>query len=142
MAGIAMTAPTRSRNGGAPFYLVIGLVLAALFISKMTKDGPIYDEINEAMDTGIVVPVTINGCHNFKLKDFKTPGRWRRQLRKRGFTLERLAGILTWGRQEWITDKNGRRMMRVYDKSSNDFVVVDPFTCQIWQIGPASFLNH
>ena len=86
--------------------------------------------------------MTLNGCNNFRLKDFKKPGIWRKQFRKRGFTVQKVSEILRHGAKKTYYDtKSGRTMMRMTDPQSGDYIVLDPKKCEIWQIAPSTFLN-
>lgn len=137
------TATLQPRTKSPLLVFLLLIALLGLGWVHITKDGPIVDEINTAMDTGITIPTTLNGCNNFRLKDFKTPGKWRMQFRKRGFTVQRVSDILRTGAKQMVKDKNGKMMMRITCPKTGDYIVVDPLTCQIWQIAPSEFtLKH
>lgn len=139
---IAMhTTPKSSPLNPRLFLLLLLLAGAGYWIMQCTKDGPVYDEINQAIEEGITLSTDLNGCNNYKLRDFKTPGKWRKQFRRRGFSVERIRQMLTGGRAISIVDPKGQSLVRVVDPATNDYLVIDPKTCEIWQVAPASFLH-
>jgi len=139
-----MSTLTLNDRSSSPHYIVLLILALILGLGWMliTKDGPQPDEINDAIDQGITIPTAINGCNNFHLKDFKKPGIWRKQFRKRGFTVQKVSEILRRGAKETYYDtKSGRMMMRMIDPQSGDYIVLDPEKCEIWQIAPSDFLH-
>ena len=137
------TATLQPRTTSPLLVFVLLIALLGFGWVYITKDGPIVDEINTAMDTGITIPTTLNGCNNFRLKDFKTPGKWRMQFRKRGFTVQRVKDILQTGTRQTIIDKYGKQMLRITDPKTGDYIVINPLTCEIWHIAPFEFtLKH
>ncbi len=130
-------------NGATPPTWIFALLLCVGlgFFLLLNQDRPV-DEISEAMTTGILVSTqSENGCNNFRLKDFKSPGKWRKQFRTRGFSVDRVAQILANGSRQMVTDQFGKQMMKITDQTG-DYIIVDPKNCEIWQVAPARFLNE
>jgi len=122
--------------------LLILLFIAAAGLWLVRSNNPDDDlraEVQEALDSGIEIPIALNGCNNFKLKDFKSLKRWIKQFKTRGFSKAKISDMLQHGRREFFTDGRGNNLLRIFDADGN-YIVLDPLTCEIWQIAPNTFL--
>jgi len=133
------TQPPRAIAIKPVLMLLLLLAIGALIILNIGRDTAPVDAINTAMEQGIAITTPLNGCSNFKLKDFKKPAVWRKQFRKRGFTVDKVKDMLQSGNREFFIDPNGRQMVRIIDPQSGDYLVLDPHNCEIFQIAPAYF---
>lgn len=123
-------------------WLLILLFIVATGLWLVRSNNPDDDlraEVQEALDSGIEIPIALNGCNNFKLKDFKSLKRWVKQFKTRGFSKAKISDMLQHGRREFFTDGRGNNLLRIFDSDGN-YIIVDPLTCEIWQIAPNTFL--
>ena len=122
------------------FFPILLIVIAGFWLAKSNNpDDDLSAEIQVALDDGIEIPIPLNGCSNFKLKDFKSAKRWKKQFRDRGFDTKKIRDMLQNGRQESFVDWKGHHLLRIFDADGN-YIVVDPLTCEIGQIAPNTFL--
>lgn len=122
------------------FFPILLIIVAGLWLVKSNDpDDNLSTEIQIALDSGIEISIPLNGCTNFKLKDFKSVRRWKKQFRDRGFDTKKISEMLQNGRQESFVDWKGHHLIRIFDADGN-YIVVDPLTCEIWQIAPNTFL--
>lgn len=120
--------------------ILLFIVATGLWLVRTnTPDDDLSAEVQEALDSGIEIPVALNGCNNFKLKDFKSLKRWIKQFKTRGFSKAKISDMLQHGRREFFTDGRGNNLLRIFDADGN-YIVLDPLTCEIWQIAPNTFL--
>ncbi|AEE48917.1 hypothetical protein [Haliscomenobacter hydrossis] len=122
------------------FFPILLMVIAGFWLAKSNNpDDDLSAEIQIVIDDGIEISIPLNGCTNFKLKDFKSARRWKKQFRDRGFDTNKIRDMLQNGRQESFVDWKGHHLLRIFDSDGN-YIVVDPLTCEIWQVAPNTFL--
>jgi hypothetical protein len=128
----------KQSNFGIYLWLLFFSLLAIGFVYvKGQTEAP---EFKEAIDDGFAISVPVMNCNNFKLKDFKTPGKWSKQFRKRGYDLEKVKRTIETGKRESFIDAKGQSLMRITDPISGDWIVLDPYVCEIWMVAPSHFL--
>jgi len=99
-------------------------------------------ELTEAYESGFDHPDPAGGndpCERLRLLPYKKLRAWRKQFRKRGFTMDKIKNILKNGRREAFTHpKKGLTYTKIYDQQGN-WIVVDFVDCLIWQVAPYNF---
>ncbi|WP_282774575.1 hypothetical protein [Phaeodactylibacter xiamenensis] len=78
-------------------------------------------------------------CQRLQLLPYKKLSAWRKQFRKRGFTIQKIKDMLKSGRREiFIHPEKGTRFTKIFDPKGN-WIVVDFVDCIIWQVAPYNF---
>ncbi len=78
-------------------------------------------------------------CKRLQLLPYKKLSTWRKQFRKRGFTMEKIKHILQYGRREAYTHpEKAVPYTKIFDEQGN-WIVVDFIDCIIWQVAPYNF---
>ncbi len=79
-------------------------------------------------------------CEKLKLQTYKKLSDWKRQFRRRGFTIEKSKDMLRTGRRQVFAHHKTRDVTRtkIFDDIGN-WIIVDFVDCIIWQIAPSSF---
>jgi NADH:ubiquinone oxidoreductase subunit 3 (subunit A) len=99
-------------------------------------------ELTEAYESGFDHPDPERNddpCERLQLLPFKKLKAWRKQFRKRGFTVAKIKDILKNGRREAFTHpEKGITYTKIYDQQGN-WIVVDFVDCLIWQVAPYNF---
>lgn len=99
-------------------------------------------ELTEAYESGFDHPDPEGNndpCERLRLLPFKKLKAWRKQFRKRGFTMDKIKDILKNGRREAFTHpEKGITYTKIYDQQGN-WIVVDFVDCLIWQVAPYNF---
>lgn len=98
-------------------------------------------ELTEAYEHGFDHPDPggEDPCERLRLLPHKKLSAWRRQFRKRGFTMEKVRDMLRTGRREVYTHPTkGNRYTKIYDARGN-WIVVDFVDCIVWQVAPYNF---
>ena len=84
-------------------------------------------------------PGSNDPCERLRLLPYKKLSAWRRQFRRRGFTMGKVKELLRGGRREMYVDpEKGTRYTKIYDAAGN-WIVVDFVDCLIWQVAPYNF---
>lgn len=146
-------ATTTSIQHPFPFRTILGftglflLLLYYLLQAKVPKDAGIT--LTPAQITEIEAAYT-NGfefnsgdedpCEKLKLQTYKKLSVWKRQFRRRGFTIEKIKKMLQTGRREKFAHPKTPEITRtkIYDDTGN-WIVVDFVDCIVWQIAPSNF---
>lgn len=103
--------------------------------------GNQLQELAEAYDSGFDHPDPGNNdpCKRLQLLPHKKLSTWRKQFRKRGFTMEKIRDMLINGRRETFTHpQKGISYTKIFDEKGN-WIVVDFIDCLIWQVAPYNF---
>ncbi len=98
-------------------------------------------ELTEAYNSGFDHPDPNQNdpCQRLQLLPYKKLSAWRKQFRKRGFTMEKIKDMLKNGRREPYTHpEKGVTYTKIYDRQGN-WIVVDFLDCLIWQVAPYNF---
>ena len=78
-------------------------------------------------------------CQRLRLLPYKKLSAWRRQFRKRGFTIQKIKNMLKSGRREiFVHPEKGTRYTKIFDPKGN-WIVIDFVDCVIWQVAPHNF---
>lgn len=78
-------------------------------------------------------------CERLRLLPYKKLSAWRKQFRKRGFTIQKIKDMLKSGRREiYLHPEKGTRYTKIFDLKGN-WIVVDFVDCVIWQVAPYNF---
>ena len=167
-SGLALLGPVHS-VGGRLFLLVVLLVASLLLISRLgkgievinlpappTPDHSILEatpppeaaieltdaqlvELTEAYEHGFNNPEPDDPCTRLQLLPHKKLSAWRKQFRKRGFTMEKIKEMLAHGRRVPFTHpEKGVTYTKIFDAKGN-WIVVDFVDCLIWQVAPYNF---
>jgi hypothetical protein len=131
------TLKTKSNFGIYLWLLLFSLLAIGFVYVKGQTEAP---EFADAIESGITITVPVMNCNNFRLKDFKTPGKWSKQFRQRGYDLDKVKRMIESGKRESFIDAKGQSLMRITDPGTGDWIVVDPYTCEIWMVAPSHFL--
>ena len=97
--------------------------------------------LTEAYDRGFdhPNPNSNDPCDRLKLLPYKKLSAWRKQFRKRGFTMKKIKGMLQNGRREvFMHPEKATAYTKIYDAQGN-WIVVDFVDCIIWQVAPYNF---
>ena len=166
--GMALLASADS-VGGRLFLLVVLLAASLLLISRLgngievigppappTPDQSILQstppaeaaielndaqlaELTEAYEHGFNNPEPDDPCTRLQLLPYKKLSAWRKQFRKRGFTMEKIKEMLAHGRRVPFTHpEKGVTYTKIFDAKGN-WIVVDFVDCIIWQVAPYNF---
>lgn len=78
-------------------------------------------------------------CKRLQLLPHKKLSAWKKQFRKRGFTIEKIKDMLLHGRREtFLQPEKNISYTRIYDAQGN-WIIVDFIDCFIWQVAPHNF---
>lgn len=78
-------------------------------------------------------------CQQLRLLPYKKLSTWRKQFRKRGFTVQKIKDMLKSGRREiFVHPEKGTRYTKIFDPKGN-WIVVDFVDCIVWQVAPHNF---
>jgi len=78
-------------------------------------------------------------CERLRLLPYKKLSVWRKQFRKRGFTIEKIKDMLRDGRRElFVHPEKGTRYTKIFDPKGN-WIVIDFVDCIVWQVAPHNF---
>lgn len=122
-------------------------LLSESFLLKTTPPDEVAIELSDAQiaelegafQDGFDNPEPNDPCRRLKLLPFKKLSTWRKQFSRRGFTMEKIMGILASGRREAFTHpEKGVTYTRIFDKQGN-WIVVDFVDCVVWQVAPYNF---
>ena len=95
--------------------------------------------MEEAYEHGLENPEPDDPCKRLELLPYKKLSAWRKQFSKRGFTIEKVRGLLANGRRVPFTHpEKGVTYTRIIDDKGN-WIVVDFVDCIIWQVAPYNF---
>lgn len=97
--------------------------------------------ITEAYQSGFDHPEPDGNdpCSRLQLLPHKKLSAWRKQFRKRGFTIGKIKDMLRTGRREvFVHPEKGTIFTKIYDPHGN-WIVVDFIDCIIWQVAPYNF---
>ncbi|MCO6493036.1 MAG: hypothetical protein J5I98_31745 [Phaeodactylibacter sp.] len=96
-------------------------------------------ELTEAYEHGFNNPEPDDPCKRLQLLPYKKLSAWRKQFRKRGFTVEKIKDMLANGRRVPFTHpEKGVTYTKIFDATGN-WIVVDFVDCLIWQVAPYNF---
>ena len=96
-------------------------------------------ELEEACLNGFNNPEPNDPCTRLQMLPFKQLSTWKKQFRKRGFTMDKIKGMLSNGRREPFTHpEKGVTYTKIYDQQGN-WIVVDFVDCLVWQVAPHNF---
>lgn len=136
-----------------PFGTILSFILLSLLLlyylvqAKVPKDAEItltptqVAEIEAAYTDGFEFNSNNeNPCERLKLQTYKKLGDWKRQFRRRGFTIEKIKDMLRTGRRETFAHPKTPNITRtkIFDDTGN-WIIVDFVNCVIWQIAPSNF---
>lgn len=116
-------------------------------ILKTTPPGEVGIELTDAQLAaledaylhGFNNPEPNDPCKRLQMLPFKKLSAWRKQFRKRGFTMEKIKDMLANGRREAFTHpEKGVTYTRIFDRQGN-WIVVDFMDCMVWQVAPYNF---
>lgn len=144
---------TTSIQHSFPFRAILSFTLLSLLLlyylvqAKVPKDAEINltpDQITE-IETAYSDGFEFNSddedpCEKLKLQTYKKLSAWKRQFRRRGFTIEKIRKMLQTGRREAFAHPKTPEITRtkIFDDTGN-WIVVDFVDCIIWQIAPSNF---
>ena len=96
--------------------------------------------LDAAYRSGFPNPNDDDPCERLRMLPQKTLKVWRKQFRKRGFTVEKIQHMLKKGRRERFThpQKPGTPKTKIYDEKGN-WIVVDFADCILYQVAPHNF---
>jgi len=79
-------------------------------------------------------------CERLKLQAHKKLSDWKRQFRRRGFTIEKIKHMLRTGKREAFVHPKTPDITRtkIFDDTGN-WIIIDFADCIIWQIAPSNF---
>ncbi len=78
-------------------------------------------------------------CKRLQLLPHKKLSAWRKQFRKRGFTINKVKDMIINGRREPFTHpQKGVTLTKIFDDKGN-WIVIDFIDCLIWQVAPHNF---
>lgn len=136
-----------------PFHAILSFTLLSLLLlyylvqANVPKDAEItltptqITEIETAYTDGFELNSdNEDPCEKLKLQAYKKLSVWKRQFRRRGFTIEKIKKMLQTGRREYFAHPKTPEITRtkIFDDTGN-WIVVDFVDCIIWQIAPSNF---
>jgi hypothetical protein len=96
-------------------------------------------ELEEAFKQGFENPEPNDPCKRLQFLAYKKLSKWRKQFRKRGFTMEKIKDMLVNGKREAFTHpQKGVTFTKIYDNRGN-WIVVDFVDCIVYQVAPYNF---
>lgn len=96
-------------------------------------------ELSEAYEQGFNNPQPDDPCERLRLLPYKKLSTWRKQFRKRGFTMGKIKDMLAHGRRTlYRHPEKGTTYTKIFDAKGN-WIVVDFVDCIVWQVAPHNF---
>ena len=140
-----ITIPNTS-NGGFFKHLMVAALLLMLGWIILHNQSNIPPDVMQACTNEVsYTPSSPDDPGRWRFKNFKEPKKWFKQLKQRGFSIQRISNILKNGKPKNYTHptKGPQGLKIVEDPATGDYIIYEklPTVNEVWQIAPNTFLH-
>lgn len=122
---------------------LITLMTGLYGLVTMNKIKNLKKQVEYARNVGIVVDLPVDqsmyDCSRWYLNNHKPQEKWVSQFKDREFDLNKIRHIMQNGKPVRYVDPQNNDMIRIIDPESGEWIIVNPITCEIYQVSPAHF---
>lgn len=125
--------------------IVLIAIMLGLHLLLESVSGNRIKSLKKDVEVGMTVGYYVDAfhdCPSLILKSFKSKDKWLDQFRTRNFTAKKIKHILTCGTATRYLDPEGNQMVRIVDPNTGEWIIINPLTCEIYQISPPEFKHY